>query len=99
MWAELAVLLSRWIPLRYLYDFENYIFEIRTLQASKRYITCLPPFNFNLYVFIIWGALGVVFSHERAAACIFEKLEIMTFFIYYMCTGYLDIFLPSKYLG
>ena len=23
---------SRWIPLRYLYDFENYIFEIRTLQ-------------------------------------------------------------------
>ena len=31
--AESAVLLSRWIPLRYLYDFENYIFEIRTLQG------------------------------------------------------------------
>ena len=56
--AESAVLLSRWIPSSYLYNFKNYIFEIRTLQGSKWYITCLPPFNFNLYVFIIWGAYG-----------------------------------------
>ena len=32
-WAELAVLPSWWIPQRYLYDFENYMFEIRTFQG------------------------------------------------------------------
>ena len=58
--AESAVLLSWWILSSYLYNFKNYIFEIRTLQGSKWYITCLPPFNFNLYVFIIWGVLGVI---------------------------------------
>ena len=44
------MLLSWWIPSSYLYDFKNYIFEIRTLQGSKWYITFLPPFKFNLSV-------------------------------------------------
>ena len=33
--AESAVVLSWWIPQRYLYDFKNYIFEIRTFQGLK----------------------------------------------------------------
>ena len=34
-WAESAVLLSWWISQRYLYDFKNYIFEIRKFQGLK----------------------------------------------------------------
>ena len=44
------MLFSWWIPSSYLYDFKNYIFEIRMLQGSEWYITFLRPFKFNLFV-------------------------------------------------
>ena len=53
--AKSAVLLSRWIPWRHLYDFENYIFEIRTFRGLKWRILCLCIFSFSFLVFIIWG--------------------------------------------
>ena len=55
--AKSAVLLSWWIAGRYLYNFENYVFEIRMLQGSKWGVACLRSRKNNLSHSIIWGVL------------------------------------------
>ena len=55
-WHRPAVLCTA-KPRRYLYNFDNHIFEIRKSQGLKWYITCLCAFSFNFLAFIIWGEL------------------------------------------
>ena len=69
MWAESAVLPSWWIPWRYLYDFKNYIFEIRTFQGLKWRTLFVCIFSFNFLVFIIWGVWCLVSTHWRWVPC------------------------------
>ena len=48
---------SWWIAGRYLYDFKNYISEIRGLQGLKWYTACSIYVKFNLSFLIIWGEI------------------------------------------